>query len=251
MIFHSRTRRNTTCLLPLILSLGLLLTGCSDPPSGPEPAASIEPDPYEQARNTSHQEVVSNEPFISLPETPNRLEAYRVVLGADETIRMPGTPGELRVWIGGHDHHPDFPEDMVEDETTVPAVGDSAKVQPFAPGFEIRPEETQCILIHPSGSEVRFTLIPLDHGVFEVGANVLFFGSPDCTGSPIPKTATTLKVQVDVDPWRILIGKALQLWDVLWEQFVEFWAALVAIFFGVLLFLIRGRLKKWFDYGDK
>ena len=80
---------------------------------------------------------------------------------------------------------------------------------------------------------------------------MFFFDSRDCTGSPIPKTAATLKVQVEVDPERILIGKALQLWDITWNKFVEFWAALVAIFFGVLLFLIRGKLKKWFGYEDK
>ncbi|WP_339843478.1 hypothetical protein [uncultured Halopseudomonas sp.] len=271
-------RRQHACVLTLVFSGLLLLAGCSDqsnqqsvdtsepPPAPVKPPAAVqqptESYPSYQAQQGSHstdysdadnahdQFVIEIEASVetAAPQQANPIEEYRVVLAADETVRMPGIPGELRVWIGGQDYQPRFADDMVEDETAVPAVGESAKVQPFAPAFRIEPEETQCIRIHPSGSEVRFKLIPVEQGEFEVGADVFFFDSPDCKGSPIPKTAATLKVQVEVDPQKIVIGKALQLWDVLWEKFVEFWAALVAIFFGVLLFLIRGRLKKWFGY---
>ncbi len=256
-------------LLSLLLVLGL--AGCSDqgeesvgtaePLAPPDPVHVLVERPVEEnpthnaqqgAVSAGHDErIVVATAESAAVQRPNRIAQYRVVLAADETIRIPGTPGELRVWIGGEDYQPRFADDMVEDETAVAAVGESATVQPFAPGFEIEPQTTQCIRIHPSGSEVRFRLIPIQQGEFEVGADVFFFDSRDCTGSPIPKTAATLKVQVEVDPERILIGKALQLWDITWNKFVEFWAALVAIFFGVLLFLIRGKLKKWFGYEDK
>lgn len=180
----------------------------------------------------------------------NRFDEYKVVLGADETIQIPGIPGELRVWIGSPDHKPVFPERMVEDETTVPALGESATVEPFAPAFKIDPVETQCIKIHPSGSEVRFKLVPEKQGTFEVGANVYLFDSSDCSGSPIPKTAATLKVLVEVDQKEVFFEKVKELWNVLWDKFVEFWAALVAIFFGLILFLIRKKLKKHFGYED-
>lgn len=250
----------------------LALTGCTEqgeqetmgtagPLAPPDPAPVLVEMPAQEypaynaqqgAVSAGHDErIVVATAESAAVQRPNRIAQYRVVLAADETIRIPGTPGELRVWIGGEDYQPRFADDMVEDETAVPAVGESATVQPFAPGFEIEPQTTQCIRIHPSGSEVRFRLIPIQQGEFEVGADVFFFDSRDCTGSPIPKTAATLKVQVEVDPERILIGKALQLWDITWNKFVEFWAALVAIFFGVLLFLIRGKLKKWFGYEDK
>lgn len=283
MSIHAANRRPVARIIPLLFSSLFLLNGCSDQSNEPTtgspapvtaPVPAPEPSPVivaieSPSAHGAHQEAHSPD-GSAVPSTDgglvagtkasggtaaqgraDRIEAYRVVLAADETIRIPGTPGELRVWIGGQDYHPVFAEDMVEDETTVPAVGESATVQPFAPGFEIEPEETQCIRIHPSGSEVRFRLIPVEQGEFEVGADVFFFDSPSCTGSPIPKTAATLKVQVEVDPQKILIGKALQLWDILWEKFVEFWAAVVAIFFGVLLFLIRGRLKQWLGYEDK
>lgn len=180
----------------------------------------------------------------------NRINEYRVVLGADKTIKIPGLPGELRVWIGGPIYKPDFPDRMIQDEAAVPAVGESATVQPFAPAFKIHPIETQCMKIHPSGSEVRFKLIPQKQGRFEVGANVFLFDSLDCSGAPIPKIASTLKVLVEVDPKNIFLEKTNELWNVFWGKFVEFWAAFVTILFGVLLFLIRGKLKKWFGYED-
>lgn len=180
----------------------------------------------------------------------NRFDEYSVVLGVDETIIIPGPPGELRVWIGSPEHEPDFPERMTRDEASVPAVGESATVEPFAPAFEISPAQTQCIGIHPTGSEVRFKLTPQEQGSFEVGANVYLYASADCSGTPIPKTAATLKVLVEVDNRKVFIEKMRELWHVLWEKFVEFWGALLAIFFGLILFLIRGKLKKWFGYGD-
>jgi hypothetical protein len=35
---------------------------------------------------------------------------------------------------------------------------------------------------------------------------------------------------------------------ILWAQFLEFLAALIAITFGLILFLIREKFKKWFGY---
>jgi|GEM_PF-1962519 len=198
----------------------------------------------------TQQATASADSSPMMAEDTNSIDEYNVVLGVDETIKIPGIPGELRVWIGSPDYRPDFPERMAQDETSVPAVGESATVQPFAPAFKIEPAETQCIRIHPSGSEVRFKLIPEKQGSFEVGANVYLFDSLDCSGSPIPKTAATLKVLVEVDRKEAFLEKVRELWDVLWEKFVEFWAALLAILFGLILFLIRGRLKRWFGYGD-
>jgi hypothetical protein len=198
----------------------------------------------------SQQATASVERSPVIADDTNKIDDYRVVLGVDQTIKIPGPPGELRVWIGSPEYEPDFPDRMSRDEATVPAVGESATVEPFAPAFEISPAQTQCIGIHPTGSEVRFTLIPQEQGTFEVGANVYLYTSDNCTGAPIPKTAATLKVQVEVDNREIFIEKMRELWHIAWEKFVEFWAALLAIFFGLILFLIRGKLKRWFSYND-
>lgn len=210
----------------------------------------------ESAAHDSNSEY-AEEAAILIPDLTfltaitRRIDEYSVILGADKKIKIPGMPGELRVWIGSPSYTPYFPERMIKDKTTVPAVGESAKVQPFAPAFKIDPPETQCLRIHPSGSEVRFKLIPNKKGTFEVGADVYLYNSTDCSGAPIPKTASTLKVLVEVDQKEILIRKVNELLSVSWEKFMEFWAALVAIVLGLILFLIRGKLKKWLGYGNE
>ena len=113
------------------------------------------------------------------------------------------------------------------------------------------PAETQCIKIYPAGSEVRFRLIPRDSGSFEVSANVFLFNSADCSGAPIPRTATSLSVTVDVDFWKWLRNKAGELGQVFWTALLKFWAELLALFFALLLFLIRDRLKQWFGFRGK
>lgn len=204
--------------------------------------------PDESYFEYAEEAAAPDESYPESTENTNRIDEYNVVLGADEKIQIPGIPGELRVWIGSTSNKPDFPDRMVKDEASIPAVGESATVQPFAPAFEIDPVETQCLKIHPSGSEVRFKLIPLEQGLFEVGANVYLYDSPDCSGAPIPKTVSSLKVIVEIDKKVIFSKKMNELWSILWEKFVEFWAALIAIIFGVILFIIKGKLKKWFGY---
>jgi len=208
-------------------------------PEYAEAAAPVENYP-EYAEAAAPAEIISN-----------KLDEYKVVLGADKKIQIPGFPGELRVWIGSSSLTPNFPERMAQDETKIAAVGESARVEPFAPAFKIDPEKTQCIKIHPSGSEVRFTLTPKKSGVFDVGANVYLFDSPDCTGSPIPKTAATLKVTVEVDEKGIFLEKAEDLWNIFWEQLLKFWKAFIALIFALILFLIRGKLKQWFGFEKK
>lgn len=178
----------------------------------------------------------------------NTFDEYRVVLGADEQLKIPGIPGELRVWIGDPAYQPDMPEDMAHTGTTLPAAGEWAKVEPYAPAFAIEPKGTPCIKIHPSGSEVRFQLTPKKAGTFEVGATVYLFSTPECSGAPVPKIAANLHVTVKVDKKEVVQEKGKQLWEIFWEQLLEFWAALLVLLFGLVLFLIRGRLKKWFGY---
>jgi len=178
----------------------------------------------------------------------NKFDEYTVTLGVDENMTLNGLAGELRVTIGPQDLNITFPTAMVQDKTNIPSGGESAKVEPFALAFKIQPKVSQCIRIHPSGSEVRFKLIPQKEGIFEVGANVFLFDSLDCSGSPIPKTTATLKVLVKVDIKEIFHEKSNELGNILWAGFLDFWAVLIALFFGLVLFLIRGKLKRWFGY---
>lgn len=175
-------------------------------------------------------------------------DAYTVVVAADEKIRKPGKPGEMRVWIGDPQFKPVTAAGMRSGETAIPALGDTAKVTPFAPGIEVEPKESVCERIDPSGSEVRFQLNPVEKGVFKVGADVALYASPDCSGAPIPKTAATVQVEVAVDVPVVIETGLGQLLNELWEGFLKFWGEVVALFFALLLFLLRKRLAERFGF---
>lgn len=176
---------------------------------------------------------------------------YKVELGADTHMKIPGASGELRVWIGAPDYAANFPEGMSTTTDTLPAIGSTAMVTPFAPAFEVKPKESICMKIHPSGSDIRFELIPLKKGSFKVGADVRLFDSEDCSGIPVPKAVTSLNVEVVVDKSEVIQAHSQELWAVFWGKFLEFWAAIIALFFAVLLFLIKGKLKQWLGFQGK
>ena len=172
---------------------------------------------------------------------------YKVKLGADPVLRIPGPPGELKVWIGLPAYEPEY-KDMNIESDTLPAEGKTAMVTPFAPGLKVEPNKSICMKTNPKGSEVRFTLTPIESGSFKVGADVALFDSNDCSGSPIPKATTTLRVDVSVDPMKVTVKYAKELWEIFWKKLLEFWGAAVALFFAALLFLFRKKLKKWFGF---
>lgn len=235
-----------------------LLTACSEPldEAPPEEETRLEqPPPDEQIAALEDWEFGLPEERAGLPDwelaehpVPVGLDEYRVVLGADPTLKIPGTPGELRVWIGAEGFSPSLPPGMVQDEERLPAVGQSATVEPFAPAFAVDPAATQCIRIHPTGSEVRFKLIPKERGTFRVGANIDLYRSVDCTGSPVPKTAAELRVNVEVDHLALVRARLMEVGQVSWEKVLEFWAALLGLVFALILFLLRQRLKAWFGF---
>ncbi|OOG26440.1 hypothetical protein B1C78_05085 [Thioalkalivibrio denitrificans] len=188
----------------------------------------------------------SVQPHKPLPE----LDQYKVELGADEVLSMPGEPGRMQVWIGAMDVEPARPPGMIFETDTLPAVGQTAKITPQAPAFDVFPSESICLLIHPSGSSKQFHLTPREPGTFRVGAEVYLYNSQDCTGAPVPKAVTHLQVTVKVDRARQVRSHAHQIWLVTWEAFLDFWGALLVIFFGVLLVLFRKRLRGLFRLDD-
>lgn len=195
------------------------------------------------SKNGGHQ-TAAESPVMA----PTGLESYKVELGVDAHLQRPGPPGELKVWIGDQALSPGFRAEMVTAQTTVPAIGQSARVTPFAPDFEVTPAQSLCMIIHPSGSEVRFAIVPRTTGTFNVGADVLLYQAADCQGSPVPKSAATLQVEVVVNKQGVASGYLLQLWDIFWKGVLDFWKWLVAAVFALLIFLIRKHLKKWFGF---
>lgn len=188
----------------------------------------------EQLKNIDHNKSIT-EPEINLQ--------YKVALAVNKLIKIPGVGGELIVWIGIENFSKSFPKDMIQDSTTIPGVGKTAKVEPFAPAFVIEPKETQCIKIDPSGSEVSFLLSPREKkaGLFKVNAYVKLFDNLDCSGPYIPKSSTYLEVSVEVDVIQDFI-------EMLKEKLIEFWKDLIGLTIAVIIFLIRKKLKRIIGY---
>ena len=138
---------------------------------------------------------------------------------------------------------------MATDKRTIPSdVGDYAEITPYGPGFQVSPIQQQCVKIHPSGSEVKFSITPDEAGDLTVSANIKLYTTADCSGTPVPKTAADLKVTVYVDKAKEREKKKKEFTDIFWEKLKEFWGALLAIVFGLILFLLRKKLKAWFGY---
>lgn len=181
----------------------------------------------------------------------DHLDFYTIKVAADTKLQIPGGKGELRVWIGDEGFSPVFDSSMNEASGLLPALGNTAKVEAYAPDFEVEPNTSQCIILHPTGSEVRFHLTPKQAGVYKVGANVNLYHSDDCSGAAIPKTAESLQVSVDVNSKALREGKQKELFDIFWEKLLDFWGALLALLFGLILFLVRDKLKKLFGFEPK
>ena len=227
---HSMSKLPTISVLA-VLTVSLLLSACGESPE------------YVEEPEAIYIEEVGN----TLPPADN----YKVELGVDEFIELPGAPGELRIWIGSEQEQASFPSGFVSDQVTLSVSGQTATISPFAPDFTITPATSQCIRVHPSGSEVIFQLTPTKSGDFNVGANVNLYDTTDCSGAPIPKSTARLKVTVTVNNQAVVMGGALELWSVFWVKLLDFWGAVVALFFALLIFLIRKKLKQWFGFSSE
>ena len=178
-----------------------------------------------------------------------KYKEYEVVLAVDKALKIPGQPGRLRVWIGIPNYKPNFPINMIEGHGTLPSEGSTAKITPNAPAFKVDPKESACVKIYPTGSEVGFTLTPIEAGTFDVGAEVSLYDSDDCSGTPIPRGTTWLQVKVVVDYVEGIKVHTKKFLEVFWEKLLQFWGELLVLLFAVILFLIRKKLKKWIGFG--
>jgi hypothetical protein len=209
---------------------------------------------YEKAeisrkKNGGHETATRGPASANGDPKPEAAADYRVKLAADPVLTIPGPPGQLIVWIGLPAYEPAY-SDLKTKIDTLPATGKTAKVTPFAPGFKVEPATSICMKTNPRGSDVRFKLIPLESGSFKVGADVALFESDDCSGAPIPKATTTLRVDVSVDRVKLTLKYLSELWDVFWKKLLQFWGEALALFFAALLFVFRNKLKKWMGYSE-
>ncbi|MDK2776223.1 MAG: hypothetical protein KYX62_00985 [Pseudomonadota bacterium] len=209
-----------------------------------EDALMLLPDGDDSGR-TPASEVYSDESQgISAPP----FSEYRAVLTADEHLLLPGSAGEMRVWIGNPDYQPQTPAGMVADSASIPAAGDYAIIEPQATGFTVTPVISECLRIHPAGSEQSFTLQPQETGRFYISARIYLYDNAHCSGSPVPRTTTRLSVVVEVNGKKIVTGGLTELATIFWQKLVEFWEIAVGLLFGLILFLLRRQLRRRFGY---
>ena len=185
-----------------------------------------------------------DEPAVEEPASSLNADDYTAVLDVTGQMEL-HQKGDLRVWIGIENYMPEEDPDMVRKTTSFPGdEGNYARITPYAPDFRIEPEESQIMRIVPSGSSVLFTIIPEKKGEFKISAKIELFDNPYFEGVPIPKTTNIVSVVVSVDPKVNLIARLGQLGTVLWDNFLKFWGAVVALIFGALLFVTRKFIKK-------
>ena len=169
---------------------------------------------------------------------------YKVALDVTNEITLNST-ATLRVWIGLENYIPKAIPTTVRDTTTIPAnLGDYARITPYAPDFTVGPEESQVMRIVPSGSSVLFSLTPQKEGEFLISARIELYDNPDLVGVAIPKTSDIVSVVVKVDTIGAVKGGLSELGAITWKELKKFWAAIMVVFFGALLFLFRKFVHK-------
>lgn len=245
---ESRSVQDALSAARMMAALGVQVPLPPAPPGPDAPAApAMEPEPPV----VPGPGVEGKGEAGSREAAPAAIERYKVVLAADQALKIPGVPGTLLVWIGDPGYRPALGSGTVSTAGNVPAVGESAKVTPFAPAFEVEPRESVCLRIHPSGSAVRFRLKPLKEGTYDVSADVQLFYSADCGGPPVPQALASLKVQVTVDWTGFAKDRLARLGEIFWQKLVDFWGAAVALLFAAIIYRFRKQLRKWFGYGEK
>ena len=195
----------------------------------------------------SKDDDISSDPS----ENPiDELENYSIVLSMDKEL-LDDETGTLKIWIGSSGIEVSYSDEEVTAEKHISSgIGQYAKITPYAPDFEIDPEEVGCIKIHPSGSEILFSLKPLKTGNLVVSANIELYNNANCTGTAVPKTAETLSVLVEVNRKAILKTKTKELTDVIWDNFLIFFGSIISIIFGVIVYKFRKKAHKIADSDD-
>ena len=214
-------------------------------PSNPSAKPSGRPSSMPGTGNKpAAQSTPVDEPAVEEPSSSLNADDYTAVLDVTEQMEL-NQKGDLRVWIGIENYMPEEESDMVRKTTSFPGdEGNYARITPYAPDFRIEPEESQVMRIVPSGSSVLFTIIPEKKGEFKISAKIELFDNPNFEGVPIPKTTNIVSVVVSVDPTVKIKSGLGELGTVLWDNFLKFWGAVVALIFGALLFVTRKFIKK-------
>jgi hypothetical protein len=199
----------------------------------------VRPDKGRPQNHEEKAEAPNNEQKPT--KKPSEIENYEITLTVPKKMYT-DKKGVMTVRIGDPRYKDNSPADkkMTTDITNVPAsIGQYAKVIPVAPDFDVISMQSDCIPIHPSGSDADFVLIPKEkiRGDLVVGAKVELYEGEYCTGKMIPKSTRMLTVKVRVG------GFWNQVSDIFRENFIAFLSALLPLLAAIILFKIRKKSK--------
>lgn len=197
------------------------------------PSTSLPPSP--EVASGGHSAAASSGPADSAAD----LASYIARVSATDHIELPGSKGQLTVWIGLPQNLPQENTGTVSATASLGMRGQTATITPFAPDFEVDPASTVCERVVPSGSVVNFALVPKQAGDLTVGANVQLFDSADCSGVPVPKSTSLIRVQVQVCRMCYVQSGLASLGLTAWTAFTKFWAWLLGVVFLTLGVLIN------------
>ncbi len=242
--------------MALAVLLSMVVVGCA--PKQPEYQVTsivLEENLAAEAVNDSVQEEVvvekgnpgeipmkGGEPQ-SAKTDPMLKDKFAATLEVTENIKL-GRSGTLKVWVGWLKYMQKANKGMSRDTTMLYHSGIYARITPVAEGCIIESKTEEIMTVDTAGSEVSFTIIPQEAGEFEVSARIEMFDNEECLGLPNRSNTTqVLHVKVKVD-------YLSEIWNPVWKYFKPFWATLIALVFGAILFVVRNFIKKKTGYSD-
>lgn len=240
-------------MIPVIL-MGLFFTacGCQDSPEvtgddfTPGPVIEQQENLPEDGQEGNIPDVTRDfpEPIVTSSGPGEKAHDYKVGLDVDGRIVL-NHKGYVTVWIRPKNKVPELREGKVRDTVTISSheMKQYARISLFAPEFTVEPAEPKVTHISSDGASAVFSVTPEKEGSAEISATVELFNNEDLSGVADTMTGS-VKVTVYVDEVEVRKNFFRELLDMTKKQFVPFFGALLAILFGLALYLIRKYLKK-------
>jgi len=123
-------------------------------------------------------------PAASAPAEEKPCDLYDVEMAMDETALTVGKSVSLYVHVKangfpltGHEAH-------------------GVKVTFNGMGFASNPPASECLRVHPNGSDIIYNVTAANAGTYDVVANVAFYPTRDCNASRVSKMSNALTVTV-------------------------------------------------------
>ncbi|MBR4135264.1 MAG: hypothetical protein IKU03_02490 [Bacteroidales bacterium] len=206
--------------------------------------------------SVSDEDIVGSsvEPTVGDSNPSETAKDYKAISTVTQEKMTLEETTKLKIWIGeekeAEKYQPKENNKMAHDTVVFSAVNATyARITPSAPEFEVEPKSI-IVPIVATGVEKTFVLTPKQEGTFQVSAEIELFDNKDCIGVGKPVASGEVIVEVSVDNMGHFKKFLRRLGSEFGSQFETFFAALLVILFGALIFVIRKFIKKKTDYND-